>query len=107
MKPSNSALVTASSSTSRPPIGLAAPIPRVPITAPSLTSKAVYSDSPSPSVSSGPTPATPASGSGTPTVSDDLIRKVAEARRRVADAQSKLAVKDNPYMVRVAFFRNL
>lgn len=30
---------------------------------------------------------------------DDLARKVAEAKRRVAEAQSKLAVKDNPYMV--------
>ena len=51
--------------------------------------------------------ATPASGSATPSgsvtpavgVSDDLVRRVAEAKRRVADAQSKLAVKDNPYMV--------
>ena len=31
---------------------------------------------------------------------DDLSRKVAEAKRRVAEAQSKLAIKDNPYMVR-------
>lgn len=30
---------------------------------------------------------------------DDLARKVAEAKRRVAEAQTKLAVKDNPYMV--------
>ena len=30
---------------------------------------------------------------------DDLARKVAEAKRRVAEAQSKLAIKDNPYMV--------
>ena len=51
--------------------------------------------------------ATPVSGSGTPSgsatpaagVTDDLVRRVAEAKRRVADAQSKLAVKDNPYMV--------
>ena len=31
--------------------------------------------------------------------SDDLARRVAEAKKRVAVAQSKLAVKDNPYMV--------
>lgn len=30
---------------------------------------------------------------------EDLARKVAEAKRRVAEAQTKLAVKDNPYMV--------
>ncbi|KAH7882469.1 pre-mRNA processing factor 3-domain-containing protein [Phlebopus sp. FC_14] len=29
---------------------------------------------------------------------EDLARKVAEAKRRVAEAQTKLAVKDNPYM---------
>src|ERR1700722_3665137 len=40
---------------------------------------------------------TPAS----PSMNDDIARKVAEAKRRVADAQSKLAIKDNPYMVRV------
>lgn len=55
---------------------------------------------PSPTISSGPTPASrsPASASGTPALPEDLARKVAEAKRRVADAQSKLAVKDNPYM---------
>lgn len=46
------------------------------------------------------------SGSGTsspaPNVAEDLARKVAEAKRRVAEAQSKLAVKDNPYLVRVS-----
>jgi U4/U6 small nuclear ribonucleoprotein PRP3 len=40
--------------------------------------------------------------SGSPAVTDDLSRRVLEARRRVAEAQSKLAVKDNPYMVRHA-----
>ena len=58
--------------------------------------------------------ATPASGSGSATPSgsvtpavgltDDLERRVAEAKRRVADAQSKLAIKDNPYMVCFLFF---
>lgn len=33
-------------------------------------------------------------------MTDDLARRVAEAKRRVAEAQSKLAIKDNPYMVR-------
>ena len=50
--------------------------------------------SPSPALATPP----PASGAGTPT--DDIARRVAEAKRRVAEAQSKLAVKDNPYMVR-------
>jgi hypothetical protein len=81
-------------------IGIAAPIPKLPV---SLPSKVVaYTATPSPSVSSGPTPATPASGPGTPAalgITDDLVRRVAEAKRRVADAQSKLAIKDNPYMV--------
>lgn len=35
----------------------------------------------------------------TPSATEDLARKVAEAKRRVADAQSKVAVKDNPYLV--------
>ncbi|KAF8180386.1 small nuclear ribonucleoprotein hPrp3 [Pholiota molesta] len=82
------------------PVGLAAPVPKVPIVPASVPSKVVYNASPSPSISSGPTPATPASGPGTPAagISDDLVRRVAEAKRRVADAQSKLAIKDNPYM---------
>lgn len=42
----------------------------------------------------------PSPGPGASGTSDDLSRKVAEAKRRVAEAQSKLAVKDNPYMVR-------
>ena len=88
----------------RPGPSVAAPVPRVPVVPASLPSKVVYAGTPSPSVSSGPTPATPAtpaSGPGTPAagISDDLVRRVAEAKRRVADAQSKLAVKDNPYMV--------
>ncbi|KAL1743986.1 pre-mRNA processing factor 3-domain-containing protein [Schizophyllum fasciatum] len=35
---------------------------------------------------------------GTPGASDDLARRIAEAKRLVASAQSKLANKDNPYM---------
>lgn len=83
------------------PVTLAAPVPKVPIVPASTPSKVVYAASPSPSVSSGPTPAT-ASGSGTPGLAglpEDIHRRVAEAKRRVADAQRTLAVKDNPYMV--------
>ncbi|KAI5888785.1 PRP3-domain-containing protein [Schizophyllum commune H4-8] len=40
------------------------------------------------------TPGTP----GAPGASDDLARRIAEAKRLVASAQSKLANKDNPYM---------
>ncbi|KIM42390.1 hypothetical protein M413DRAFT_133082 [Hebeloma cylindrosporum] len=83
------------------PIGLAAPVPKVPLVPASLPSKVVYNSTPSPAViSSGPTPASSSSVSkaGTPALSDDLVRRVAEAKRRVADAQSKLAIKDNPYM---------
>jgi hypothetical protein len=47
-------------------------------------------------------PATPTSNS--PSANNDLAGKVAEAKRRVADAQSKLAVEDNPYMVLSHFF---
>lgn len=108
MMKKNPALASASS---RPTIPLAAPQPKVPILPASLPSKVVYAGTPSPSlgafggasVSSGPTPAgssggaTPVTGAALP---DDLGRRVAEAKRRVADAQSKLAVKDNPYMVR-------
>jgi U4/U6 small nuclear ribonucleoprotein PRP3 len=47
----------------------------------------VKTDSPS------PVPGTPLQNT------EDLARKVAEAKRRVAEAQTKLAVKDNPYMV--------
>jgi len=54
--------------------------------------------SPSPIIASGPTPPTGSPAPSTP-VTDDINRRVAEARRRVAEAQSKLAIKDNPYMV--------
>ncbi|KAF8621787.1 hypothetical protein AX15_007522 [Amanita polypyramis BW_CC] len=65
------------------PVKPAAPIPIVPT--PSSTSSRTAS-------AAGP------SAPGTPNVSDDLARRVAEAKRRVAEAQTKLAVKDNPYM---------
>ncbi|KIL60322.1 hypothetical protein M378DRAFT_921940 [Amanita muscaria Koide BX008] len=74
-----------------PPITpkFAAPTPvKPPVPIPSVSS----------SVSSRATSAAGPSGPATPTVSDDLARRVAEAKRRVAEAQSKLAVKDNPYM---------
>jgi len=88
------------STASKTPISLAAPVPKVPLAPASLPSKVVYNSTPSPAViSSGPTPASSSSKAGTPAISDDLVRKVAEAKRRVADAQSKLAIKDNPYMV--------
>ncbi|KAF8345439.1 pre-mRNA processing factor 3-domain-containing protein [Amanita rubescens] len=66
------------------PVKPAAPLPTVP--------------TPSPSASSRTTSAAGPSGPGTPATSDDLARRVAEAKRRVAEAQTKLAVKDNPYM---------
>ena len=43
--------------------------------------------------------ATPSPGPSTPAGTDDLARRVAEARRRVADAHSRVSVKDNPYLV--------
>ncbi|PPQ67755.1 hypothetical protein CVT26_007041, partial [Gymnopilus dilepis] len=89
---------------------LVAPQPKVPIVPASLPSKVVYAATPSPGAGLGHsgagtpgvgvtvgTPTGPG-GAGTPAISDDLLRKVAEAKKRVADAQVKLAVKDNPYM---------
>ena len=72
-------------------MAVTAPVPKVTLLFASLPSKFVYATTPSPSISSDPTSA---SGPGTPAVgvADDLIR-------RVADAQSKLGIKDNPYMV--------
>ncbi|CAA7268402.1 unnamed protein product [Cyclocybe aegerita] len=89
----------ASATAIRPNAGVAAPVPKVPLVPASVPSKVVYAATPS------PTATTPASGSGTPAtpgLSDDLMRRVVEAKRRVADAQSKLAVKDNPYMALAA-----
>ncbi|EGO03404.1 hypothetical protein SERLA73DRAFT_69277 [Serpula lacrymans var. lacrymans S7.3] len=56
---------------------------------------------PAPVKVAAPSPSPVANGSpaaASATTTDDLARRVAEAKRRVADAQSKLAVKDNPYM---------
>ncbi|KAI8969442.1 pre-mRNA processing factor 3-domain-containing protein [Trametes punicea] len=36
--------------------------------------------------------------SPSPPIPDDMARRIAEAKQRVAEAQKKLAVKDNPYM---------
>ncbi|GLB39198.1 putative PRP3-domain-containing protein [Lyophyllum shimeji] len=58
----------------------------------------VVAGTPSPTISSGPTPATESPAPGAVGISDDIARRVSEAKRRVAEAQSKLAVKDNPYM---------
>ena len=97
MMKTNPALANIGATSARPPVALAAPVPKVPIVPAVAASKVVFNASPSPTVSSGPTPA---SGSATPAaLPEDLVRRVAEARRRVADAQIKLAVKDNPYMV--------
>lgn len=38
-----------------------------------------------------------------PAPAEDLAQKVAEAKKRVAEAQGRLAVKDNPYMVRFEY----
>lgn len=62
-------------------------VPGVPTKPAPVATPPVKADSPSPA----PGPAMPNM--------DDLARKVAEAKRRVAEAQSKLAIKDNPYMV--------
>ncbi len=37
-----------------------------------------------------------------PGLPDDLAKKIAEAKKKVVAAQSKLAVKDNPYMVSIS-----
>lgn len=51
-------------------------------------------------VSAGPVlTAPPSSAAATTGTADDLARRVAEAKRRVSEAQSKIAIKDNPYMV--------
>ncbi|KAA1468113.1 PRP3-domain-containing protein [Dentipellis sp. KUC8613] len=61
---------------------------------PGVSTPAFTPPVPSPAAAS-----TPSKGaSPSPAVSDDLARRVAEAKRKVAEAQSKLAVKDNPYM---------
>ncbi|KAF8229766.1 PRP3-domain-containing protein [Tricholoma matsutake] len=72
----------------RAPVATKVPVPMLPPTTASS----------SPTVSSGPTPATGSPAPGNPLAIDDIARRVSEAKRRVADAQTKLAVKDNPYM---------
>lgn len=82
--------------------GIAAPIPTKPIPAKAVIPSPASSSTPSstPKPTPGLTPPS-GSGSGTPAgVGDDLARRVAEAKKRVAEAQTKLAIKDNPYMVR-------
>jgi hypothetical protein len=75
---------------------IAAPVPTKPIP------PKVAFPTPSPSSTPKRTPGiTPPSTSATPAgVPDDLARRVAEAKKRVSEAQTKLAIKDNPYMVR-------
>ncbi|KAJ7627659.1 pre-mRNA processing factor 3-domain-containing protein [Mycena polygramma] len=68
-----------------PALGLAAPAPVKPVAVPVKHS---------PTVSSGPTPAS--SSGSTPVPSADAIKK--RINRLVEDAHSRLAVKDNPYM---------
>ncbi|KAK7467209.1 U4/U5/U6 small nuclear ribonucleoprotein prp3 [Stygiomarasmius scandens] len=72
-----------------------------PISLPSKPSPSPVPGLPSrpPSVPAVPSPLSgSAPGTPTPGVTDDIIRKVAEARRKVAEAQRQMAVKDNPYM---------
>lgn len=38
-----------------------------------------------------------------PAMTDDLARRVAEAKRKVAEVQNRAAVKDNPYLVCLTF----
>ncbi|KAG7090817.1 hypothetical protein E1B28_009901 [Marasmius oreades] len=73
------------------PIQLPAPIPKLPTTLPKGSTA-------SPSVSGGQTPVagSPAPAGGL--MMQDLAKRVAEAKRKVAEYQSKSAVKDNPYM---------
>jgi U4/U6 small nuclear ribonucleoprotein PRP3 len=39
-----------------------------------------------------------------PVMSDDLARRVAEAKRKVAEVQNRAVVKDNPYLVSYDLF---
>lgn len=87
--------------TQKPP-GIAAPIPTKPLPSKipvpsSLSSTPVTTPKPTP----GMTPP-PKSGPGTSASTDDLARRVAEAKKRVAEAQTKLSIKDNPYMALAA-----
>ena len=70
------------------------------------TSSAASSAAPTPRATS---VAASATATPSPPILDDMARRIAEAKKRVAEAQSKLAVKDNPYMVSciVALFPKL
>ncbi|KAH9855635.1 PRP3-domain-containing protein [Lenzites betulinus] len=50
------------------------------------------------SASKAPSASNTAAPSPSPPITNDMARRIAEAKRRVAEAQSKLATKDNPYM---------
>ncbi|KAI0674119.1 pre-mRNA processing factor 3-domain-containing protein [Trametes maxima] len=70
-----------------------------------MKSTASASSSTQPTAAPSPVPASrvasasaSAAASPSPPIPDDMARRIAEAKRRVAEAQSKLAVKDNPYM---------
>ncbi|KAE9408530.1 PRP3-domain-containing protein [Gymnopus androsaceus JB14] len=79
---------------------IAAPIPK-PAAIASLPKKPTALTPSIPSRPSTETPTTPGTPgkAGTPAgLPDDIARRVAEAKRKVTEYQSKLAVKDNPYM---------
>ncbi|KAF5373863.1 hypothetical protein D9758_000613 [Tetrapyrgos nigripes] len=72
----------------------------LPTSLPAKPSPAPVSNIPSRphSTSGDPSPGGSTPGTPTPGVTDDIVRKVAEAKRKVAEAQRQMAVKDNPYM---------
>jgi hypothetical protein len=63
--------------------GFASPAPRTPVPA--------HTPSPGPSAASAH-------------FAEDVGKRIAEAKRKVSEAQNKLATKDNPYMVFLIFF---
>ncbi|OSD07803.1 PRP3-domain-containing protein [Trametes coccinea BRFM310] len=70
-----------------------------------MKKSASASSSAQPTAAPSPIPASAAASasasvaaSPSPPISDDMGRRIAEAKQRVAEAQKKLAVKDNPYM---------
>jgi hypothetical protein len=87
------AKVAAMKNTAPSPLALSAPTP-IRLSFPISTAIS----RPCPITASGPTPHTGSPAQSSP-VTDDINRRVAEVRRRIAEAQSKLAFKDNPYMV--------
>ncbi|KAL7284340.1 hypothetical protein ACG7TL_001629 [Trametes sanguinea] len=71
-----------------------------------MKKSASASSSAQPTAAPSPIPASAAASasasvaaSPSPPISDDMARRIAEAKQRVAEAQKKLAVKDNPYMI--------